>query len=96
MKNELIAITSFNRTKDKKRNWMLTIEIDGNNFSNLSEFYTEIEQKMTKGLDWKIGRNLNAFIDILRGGFCVHACDEDYKLLWINSQKSKSELKEYA
>ena len=75
---------------------MLTIEIDGNNFANLSEFYTEIEQKMTKGLDWEIGRNIDAFNDIIRGGFGVHACEEKYKMLWINSQKSKLELEEFA
>jgi RNAse (barnase) inhibitor barstar len=74
---------------------MLTIKIQGNNFSNLAEFFDEVERKMTKGLDWKIGRNLNAFNDVLRGGFGVHDCDEDYKLIWENSQKSKSELQEF-
>ena len=74
---------------------MLTIKIDGNNFSNLVEFYNEVERKMTKGLDWKIGRNLDAFNDVLSGGFGVHDCDEDYKLNWINSKKSRSELKEF-
>jgi RNAse (barnase) inhibitor barstar len=74
---------------------MLTIKIQGNNFSNLAEFYDEVERKMTSGLDWKIGRNLNAFNDVLRGGFGVHDCDEDYKLIWENSQKSESELKEF-
>lgn len=75
---------------------MLTIKINGNSFSNLVEFYDEVERKMTKGLGWKIGRNLNAFNDVLRGGFGVHDCDEDYNLIWENSKKSKSELKEYA
>ena len=56
---------------------MLTIKIQGNNFSNLAEFYDEIERKMTSGLEWKIGRNLNAFNDVLRGGFGVHDCDEN-------------------
>ena len=74
---------------------LLTIEINGNNFSNLAGFYDEIERNMTKGLDWKIGRNLNAFNDVLRGGFGIHDCDEDYKLIWINSNKSKSELNEF-
>lgn len=74
---------------------MLTITIQENNFSNLTEFYDEIERKMTSGLDWNIGRNLNAFNDLLREGFGVHDCDENYKLIWENSQKSKSELKEF-
>ena len=74
---------------------MKTIEINGNNFSNLDEFYNEVEQKMTKNLDWKIGRNLDAFNDILNGGFGIHKVDEIYELKWLNSQKSKSELKEF-
>jgi|TARA_B110000116_G_scaffold265676_1_gene275211 RNAse (barnase) inhibitor barstar len=71
---------------------MRTIEINGNNFSNLSEFYDEVESKMTSGLNWKIGRNLNAFDDVLSGGFGVHDVDEKYQLNWKNVEKSKSEL----
>ena len=43
--------------------------IDGRRFSNMAGFYDEVEQVFTCGLDWKIGRNLDAFNDILRGGF---------------------------
>ena len=42
--------------------------IDGRRFSNMAGFYDEVEQVFTCGLDWKIGRNLDAFNDILRGG----------------------------
>ena len=43
--------------------------IDGRRFSNMAGFYDEVERVFTFGLDWKIGRNLDAFNDILRGGF---------------------------
>ena len=46
--------------------------IDGRRFSNMAGFYDEVERVFTSGLDWKIGRNLNAFNDILRGGFGRH------------------------
>ena len=46
--------------------------IDGRRFSNMAGFYDEVERVFTFGLDWKIGRNLNAFNDILRGGFGRH------------------------
>ena len=46
--------------------------IDGRRFSNMAGFYDEVEQVFTCGLDWKIGRNLDAFNDILRGGFGRH------------------------
>jgi len=71
---------------------MRTIKIDGNNFCDLQGFYIEIEQKMTQGLNWKIGRNLDAFADILQGGFGVHDINEKYELQWLNSDKSKIEL----
>ncbi|QXP78428.1 MULTISPECIES: barstar family protein [Winogradskyella] len=74
---------------------MRTIEINGNNFSNLTEFYDELERKMTNGLNWKIGRNLDAFEDVLSGGFGVQEVEENYELKWLNSKKSKTELKEY-
>lgn len=68
------------------------IIIDGHNFSSPDEFYNEIERVLTKGLDWKIGRNLDAFNDILRGGFGVTEYEEAFKLIWKNSQKSKKDL----
>jgi RNAse (barnase) inhibitor barstar len=68
------------------------IIIDGNNFSNLEEFYNEVEARLTKGLDWKIGRNLDAYNDVLRGGFGVHAYEEKIRIKWINSAKSKADL----
>lgn len=71
---------------------MKKIIIDGNKFSNLEEFYTEIDNLLTKDLTWKTGHNLDAFNDILRGGFGVHDYGEELEILWINSEKSKNDL----
>ena len=68
------------------------IVIDGHNFKTLAEFYDEIENKLTKGLDWRIGRNLNAFNDVLTGGFGIHDYEERITLVWKNSEKSKKDL----
>ena len=46
--------------------------IDGSRFSNMAGFYYEVERLFTFGLDWRIGLNLNAFSDMLRGGFVRH------------------------
>jgi RNAse (barnase) inhibitor barstar len=70
------------------------IIIDGNNFATLTEFYDEVENKLTKGLGWKIGRNLNAFNDVLSGGFGIHDNEEQIKIKWINAGKSKADLGE--
>jgi RNAse (barnase) inhibitor barstar len=68
------------------------IILDGNNFSSLAEFYDEIQNKLTSGLDGEIGRNLDAFNDVLIGGFGVYEYGEIFKLLWKNSEKSKKDL----
>jgi RNAse (barnase) inhibitor barstar len=69
-----------------------TITINANQFSSLSGFYDEIKRKLTKDLDWEIGRNLDALSDILLGGFGVHEYGEPIFLIWENSEKSKIEL----
>lgn len=74
---------------------MRIIEINGNKFSNMNGFYREEESKMTSELNWEIGRNLNAFNDVLYGGFGVHDVDEKYILKWHRSEKSKLELKHF-
>lgn len=67
--------------------------IDGINFDNLEGFYDEIEVNLTDGLDFRIGRNLNAFNDILREGFGVHEYEEPLRIIWLNIDKSEKDLK---
>ena len=65
-----------------------TYEIDGENFSTLEEFYDEIERVLIPGVNW--GRNLDAFNDLLRGGFGTP--EGGFTLRWKNSAKSKLRL----
>ena len=69
-----------------------TLIINGNNFNSLESFYDEIDRVLTKGLDWKTGHNLNAFNDLLRGGFGVHDYEEPITIIWKNSNKSKTDM----
>ncbi len=71
---------------------MKIFTIDGNNFSDLNGFYDEIDKILTKDLGWKTGHNLNAYNDLLRGGFGVHEYEEPIVLRWLNYEKSKREL----
>lgn len=71
---------------------MKEIILEGNSFNTLTGFYDEVERKLTKDLDWKIGRNLDAFNDVLRGGFGVFEYGEPIKLIWLNAGKSKEDL----
>ncbi len=63
-------------------------EIDGGDFRDLQEFYDVISRVLIPGVDW--GRNLNAFNDILRGGFGTP--DVGFVLRWKNSSVSRKRL----
>ena len=61
--------------------------IDGRRFSNMAGFYDEVERVFTFGLDRKNGRNLNAFNDILRGGFGRHEYGQPIHIQWLAYEK---------
>lgn len=64
------------------------IEIDGDQFDSLDGFFDEVERRIIPGAYW--GRNLDAFNDILRGGFGTP--DEGFSLRWKNSERSRVTL----
>ena len=66
--------------------------IDGNKFNDIESFYNEIDKLLTKDLNWKTGHNLDAFNDLLRGGFGVHEYGEPIHFKWINFQRSQEIL----
>ena len=63
-------------------------EIDGRDFATLQEFYDVISRVLIPGAEW--GRNLDAFNDILRGGFGTP--EGGFVLLWKNSAVSRDRL----
>jgi RNAse (barnase) inhibitor barstar len=64
------------------------LQIDGNNFSTLEGFFQEVSDKVIPGADW--GHNLDAFNDILRGGFGTP--EGGFVLCWRNHQLSRITL----
>ncbi len=68
--------------------------LDGNHFHDMEGFYCEIDKLLTRNLGFKTGHNLNAFNDLLRGGFGVHEYGEPITIKWINYNKSKQALDE--
>lgn len=64
------------------------LTIDGERFATLDEFYEEVSRKLIPGADW--GRNLDAFNDILSGGFGTP--DEGFVLVWCCSDLSRERL----
>jgi len=65
-----------------------TLKIDGENFSTLEEFYDEVSRNLIPGAGW--GRNLDAFNDILRGGFGTP--EDGFVLVWQGSNLSRERL----
>src|SRR4051794_40815175 len=63
-------------------------EIDGNNFSTLEGFFDEIGRVLIPGADW--GHNLDAFNDILRGGFGTPK--DGFVIKWNHSELSREKL----
>jgi len=63
-------------------------EIDGAVFDDLAGFYEDVSRKLVPGSFW--GRNLDAFNDILRGGFGTP--EGGFLLRWLNAERSKHQM----
>ncbi|MBB6469301.1 RNAse (barnase) inhibitor barstar [Aminobacter lissarensis] len=61
--------------------------IDGTRIHSLETFYDEISRVLIPNQRW--GRNLDAFNDILRGGF---GTSEGFTLTWSNAAESRARL----
>jgi RNAse (barnase) inhibitor barstar len=67
---------------------MRRYELDGQNFSTLEEFFEEIGRLLVPDAEW--GRNLDAFNDVLRGGFGTP--EEGFELVWLHHEVSRERL----
>lgn len=63
-------------------------EIDGRDFATLQEFYVVVSRVLMPDAKW--GENLDAFNDILRGGFGIP--EGGFVLRWVNSALSRERL----
>lgn len=89
--NKTYRQTVSGQAKKKTMNKQ-TIIINGNKFTDVESFYDEIDRVLTKNLDWKTGHNLNAFNDLLWGGFGVYEYEEQVKITWTKFTESKKVL----
>jgi len=62
--------------------------IDGDAFDDLDGFFEEVGKTLVPGVEW--GHNLDAFNDILNGGFGTPT--EGFRLIWQNSARSRQAL----
>jgi len=78
-------VFALNNMHSKISKENIEIEIDGNDFHNLDEFFCTVGEEIN-GTAGYFGRNIPALYDCLRGDFGVESIKE---LTWKNHQKSK-------
>lgn len=68
------------------------IVIDGNLISDIPSFYGELNRVFMTGEDWTLGNSLDAFNDLLYGGFGAIESNEPVTLVWKQMEKSRLAL----
>ena len=76
----------FLRAKPMSAKWI--VRIDGLQFNTLEEFFEHFAEKALDGSFW--GKNLDAFNDVLRGGFGTP--ENGFVIEWLNHEISKERL----
>ena len=70
----------------------LELEINGDNFQDIEGFYEELNHLLMKDENWKLEASLDAFNDLLYGGFGAIKDYDELEIIWLNSEKSKEDL----
>jgi RNAse (barnase) inhibitor barstar len=86
-----VTIKEFTFDINKPNSQRKTFVIDGNNFSDLNGFWDEVQNVLTDDFEG-FGRNGDALIDLLRGGFGKFGANEYLTIIWKHSRKSRREL----
>lgn len=61
--------------------------IDGENMTGKDAFYDEVYRQLTSGKESECGHNLDAFADVLSGGFGKHDIGEPFGIVWNRFRK---------
>jgi RNAse (barnase) inhibitor barstar len=86
--SRLLPQVQQTRSKEGVSVGKVVYEIDGLDFTTLEEFYGVVSRVLIPGAKW--GHNLDAFNDILRGGFGTP--EGGFILRWKNSGVSRERL----
>ena len=68
------------------------ITIDGSSINDIASFYEEINRVFMTGESWKLGHSLDAFDDLLYGGYGALQGVQSVELLWYNMEHSRKAL----
>lgn len=68
------------------------IEIDGNSINDIPSFYEEINRVFMVGESWVIANSLDAFDDVLYGGYGLLQGTQSAELIWHYIDHSRKAL----
>ena len=68
------------------------ITIDGGSIHDISSFYAEINRVFMADEDWEIGNSLDAFHDLLFGGYGALKEADHAEIHWQNIESSRKSL----
>lgn len=71
---------------------MKNIIIEGKHITDIETFYKEINRVFMQNEDWDISQSLDAFNDLLYGGFGEIKGNEPLQLIWKNFEENKNQL----
>ncbi|WP_341021080.1 barstar family protein [Brevundimonas diminuta] len=69
-----------------------TLIIEGRNIHGIASFYDEINRVFMADEDWKLGPSLDAFDDLLYGGYGALKGDAPVILIWREMERSQEHL----
>jgi len=68
------------------------ITINGRYINDITSFYAEVNRVFMQTENWKIGESLDAFNDLLYGGFGAISGNEQVELVWTDATISRDAL----
>lgn len=71
---------------------MATFEINGDAIDSITSFYAEVNRVFMADEDWQLSESLDAFNDLLYGGFGAMPSDGEAQLVWHNIEAAREAL----
>ena len=69
-----------------------TLSLDGHRIDGIATFYDEVNRVFMAGEDWALGHSLDAFNDMLYGGYGALADEGPVTLVWTAFARSRQVL----
>lgn len=71
---------------------MTTFELNGDAIDGIASFYAELNRIFMADEDWQLGESLDAFNDLLYGGFGAMPSEGKVQLVWRNIEAAREAL----